>query len=38
MKMTKLEAQVCWDNSLERGMERCRQEQKPLFLDFFKEG
>lgn len=36
--MEKLKASVRWEESYERGLERCREERKPLLLDFFKEG
>ena len=36
MQMT--ESSVQWEREYERGMERARNEGKPLLLDFFKDG
>lgn len=29
---------IKWMNDFEKGLERARDEKKPLFLDFFKDG
>jgi hypothetical protein len=31
-------ANIEWFNDYDRGLNRAREEGKPLFLDFFKEG
>lgn len=36
--MEKLEAKVKWTDSLERALERARDGNRPVLLDFFKEG
>jgi hypothetical protein len=37
-KMEKLESEVKWEESFEKGLERSRAEGKPILLDFFKDG
>jgi hypothetical protein len=32
------ENKISWINDYEEGMGRARDEKKPLFLDFFKDG
>lgn len=32
------EAKINWINDYEEGVGRSREEKKPLFLDFFKNG
>ena len=29
---------IVWENDYQRGLKLCREEKKPLFLDFFKKG
>lgn len=36
--MEKLTAKVRWMDSLDNALERAGEEQKPVLLDFFKEG
>ena len=32
------QTKINWINDYEEGLERAREEKKPLFLDFFKDG
>lgn len=32
------DSKINWMNDFEKGLHRAREEKKPLFLDFFKEG
>lgn len=29
---------IVWEKDYQRGLKICRDEKKPLFLDFFKKG
>ena len=31
------DSKINWMNDFEKGLDRAREEKKPLFLDFFKE-
>lgn len=33
-----MEIKVYWINDYDRGLERARAEEKPMLLDFFKDG
>ena len=32
------ETKINWTTDYQQGVERSREEKKPLFLDFFKDG
>ena len=36
--MEKDQGKVYWINDYETGLDRCQKEEKPMLLDFFKEG